>query len=204
MKGNVPVTCINKISQIREDHREFRRGKNVQSLVNKQWQPTKSTTDECKPMHIGRKKEHLKYWMSYVQGKRLARQCQDEGKHLLSEQLGSKKANETLQCTRQGIGEQSEQCNPSVDQCFALLWVLCVVPGSSALEEYCKINRVWGRAAKAQEKAQRHSDLGNSRAVHFRKETRKKDIVETKFPAWHKMNKAPLNEDKRWLIPKQL
>lgn len=197
MKENVPVTCINKISQIREGHREFRRGKNVQSLVNKQWQPTKSTPDECKPMHIGRKKEHLKYWVSYVQGKRLARQCQDEGKRLLSEQLGSKKANETLQCTRQGIGEQSEQC-------FALLWALCVVPGSSALKEYYKINGDRGRAAKEQEKAQWHSDPGNSRAVHFRKETRKKDIVETKFPAWHKMNKAPLNEDKRWLIPKQL
>lgn len=152
--------------------------KTVQSLVNKQWQPTKSSTDEYKPRHIGRKKEHLKYWMSYVQGKRLTHQCKDEGKCLLSEQLGSKKVNMTLQRTRQGTGEQSKQCNASVDQCFALLWALCVVPGSSALEEYCKINGDRGRAAKEYEKAQQHSDLGNSRAVRFRKETRKKDMVE--------------------------
>lgn len=116
--------------------------------------------------------------MSYVQGKRLTQQCKDEGKRLLSEQLGSKKANKTLQCTRQGTGEQSEQCNASVDQCFALLWALCVVPGSSALEEHCKINGDRGRAAKEHEKAQQHSELGNSRAVRFRKETRKKDMVE--------------------------
>lgn len=91
--------------------------------------------------------------MSYVQGKRLTQQCKDEGKRLLSEQLGSKKANKTLQCTRQGTGEQSEQCNASVDQCFALLWALCVVPGSSALEEHCKINGDRGRAAEEHEKA---------------------------------------------------
>jgi len=97
-KENLQVACIN--SQTRKDHKEFQ-GEN--KTYTKFAEQAKSTIDKCKITHMGGGNNiKTTKWTLSIQKREWCQQCQDEEKHLLSEQPGSRKANTRSRRRRQG------------------------------------------------------------------------------------------------------